>query len=297
MNYSISDLEQLSGIQSHTIRIWEQRYNALTPMRSEGNTRFYDDNQLVRLLNIVSLNQAGIKISKACSLSDTDLKKILDDEIQSIPSTVTFNYYVTTLIKSGLSYDEFSFDALLTRCIAEFGILKAYKNIMYPVLVRLGLMWRKDDICPAQEHFLSNIIRRKIFTAIDQLPIKKQSKESWLLFLPEDEGHDIGLMFAHYILKAHGYNVIFLGAKVPLGSIANVLDNVNVKNILFFMVRLRPLKDAQKYLNDLQKLCGQVNIHLAGNEQIINKLKTNSNINRFSSLEEFENVIKNHPVI
>ncbi|RZL54988.1 MAG: MerR family transcriptional regulator [Pedobacter sp.] len=297
MNYSISDLEQLSGIQSHTIRIWEQRYNALTPMRSEGNTRFYDDNQLVRLLNIVSLNQAGIKISKACSLSDTDLKKILDDEIQSIPSTVTFNYYVTTLIKYGLSYDEFSFDALLTRCIAEFGILEAYKNIMYPVLVRLGLMWRKDDICPAQEHFLSNIIRRKIFTAIDQLPIKEQSKESWLLFLPEDEGHDIGLMFAHYILKAHGYNVIFLGAKVPLGSIANVLNNVNVKNILFFMVRLRPLKDAQKYLNDLQKLCGQVNIHLAGNEQIINKLKTNSNINRFSSLEEFENVIKNHPVI
>ncbi|MFC4210720.1 MerR family transcriptional regulator [Pedobacter lithocola] len=293
MNYSISDLEQLSGIQSHTIRIWEQRYSALKPMRTDGNTRLYDDTQLVKLLNIVSLNQSGLKISKICSLSEQDVELLLDKELQTVSPQTKFDYYVTQLIKFGLCYDETSFEALLSSCIGKFGILETYKNIIYPILVRLGLMWRKDDICPAQEHFLSNIIRRKIYSAIDGLELnQKVPNKTWLLFLPEDEEHDVGLLFAQYILKASGHKVIYLGAKVPLGSVKRVIEDVNIHNVLFFMVKLRPLKTAQIYIDNLQMICKKINIHLAGNGQTINQITSSSNIRKFNSLEEFENNIK-----
>ncbi|RNL52416.1 MerR family transcriptional regulator [Pedobacter jejuensis] len=293
MNYSISDLEQLSGVQSHTIRIWEQRYNALKPTRTDGNTRLYDDIQLVRLLNIVSLNQSGLKISKICSLSDQDVDLLLEKEIQPASNPTKYDYYVTQLIKFGLAYDETSFETLLSSCIGKSGILETYKNIIYPILVRLGLMWRKDNICPAQEHFLSNIIRRKIYTAIDFLTLKQTTAtKTWMLFLPEDEEHDVGLLFAQYILKASGHKVIYLGAKVPLDSVKRVIDDVKIDNVLFFMVKLRPLKTAQTYIDNLQEICGKIDIHLAGNMQTINQITTSSNIKKFNSLEEFENNIK-----
>lgn len=297
MIYSISELEQLSGVQSHTIRIWEQRYNALKPMRTEGNTRFYDDTQLKKLLNIVSLNQSGLKISKICSLSDEEINHLIENEVQSVLSKAKFEYFITQLLKHGLSYDEFSFDKLLSTCVLNFGIVESYKNIMYPILVRLGLMWRKDDICPAQEHFLSNIIRRKIYKAIDDLPTLEDSNDSWLLFLPEDEDHEIGLLFANYILKAQGKKVIFLGAKVPLESVKKVLLQNNINNILFFMVRLRAIKVAQKYIEELQEICSSSKIHFAGNSQIIDQLTLGKNISRIDSLEEFESQIKNLPIL
>lgn len=293
MMYSISELEQLSGIQSHTIRIWEQRYNALKPMRTEGNTRLYDDEQLKKLLDIVSLNQSGLKISKICSLTSTDLEHLLNKELNLSPQRSKFEYYVTQLLQFGLAYNEYDFDKLLTSCIEKFGILDSYRNILYPILVRLGLMWRQDHICPAQEHFLTNIIRRKIFTAIDSVPLQKAYEETWLLFLPEDEDHDIGLLFAHYLLKAVKKRVIFLGSKVPLSSIERVLDENKVDKLLLFMVRLRPKTAAQKYINDLQKITSAIKISLAGNAKVIDKLVLNENITRFSSLEEFENLIKN----
>ncbi|MFC3563396.1 MerR family transcriptional regulator [Pedobacter jamesrossensis] len=297
MIYSISDLEQFSGVQSHTIRIWEQRYNALKPMRTEGNTRFYDDDQLKRLLNIVSLNQSGLKISKICSLSDEDISRLLQKELQSISETSNFEYYVTQLLKHGLCYDEFSFDNLLNTCISKFGILESYKNIMYPILVRLGLMWRKDDICPAQEHFLSNIIRRKIHAAIDNLPLNENANQTWLLFLPEDEDHEIGLLFANYILKANGKKVIFLGSKVPLDSIKKVVEQNDIDSVLFFMVRSRAKKAAQKYIEDLEKICSSIKIYFAGNAYGPNQLKLGKKINQINSLQEFENKVQNLPVL
>ncbi|WP_316829509.1 MerR family transcriptional regulator [Pedobacter aquatilis] len=297
MLYSISDLEQLSGIQSHTIRAWEQRYNALKPMRTEGNTRFYDDSQLKKLLNIVMLNQSGLKISKICSLSDSDLLKMLDAYITLAPEKPKFDYFVTQLIKSGLAYDEYAFDKLLTACIDKFGMSDAYRYIMYQVLVRLGLMWQKDNICPAQEHYLANIIKRKIFKAIDELPLKENSKETWLLFLPEDEEHDIGLLFSHYILRANNKKVIFLGARVPLTSIKKVLLENKIDSLLFFMVGIRYKKTAQKYLDDLQAIGADTKINIAGNTHLLNQLTMSENVTIFNTLEDFERIIKKPEIL
>ncbi|KQM69606.1 MerR family transcriptional regulator [Pedobacter sp. Leaf216] len=292
MNYSISDLEQLSGIHSHTIRIWEQRYNALTPSRSEGNTRLYDDKQLKKLLNIASLNKSGLKISKICSLSEQDVDQLLNEHFSYPSDDEHLEYYISQLISHGLAFDELSFNRLLDDGIAQFGLSDCYRKIIYPLLVRLGLMWRKDDICPAHEHFLSNIIRQKIFTHINNLPLAKSSSGTWLLFLPEDEDHDIGLLFANYMLKMHHHQVIFLGSKVPLDSIEKVFSTLNVDHVLLFMVKSRSETTSQKYIDQLSSLCSSAKIHLAGNGQVIGKLKNIGHINWFKTLDEFEKLLQ-----
>lgn len=296
MTYSISDLEQLSGIHSHTIRIWEQRYHALSPMRTEGNTRLYDDKQLRKLLNIVSLNKSGLKISKICSLSDEDIEQLLDQQLTYPSPDKETEYYISKLINSGLAFDEPSFNHLIDDGIGKFGLSDCYRKIMYPLLVRLGLMWRKDDICPAHEHFLSNIIRQKIFTHINNLPFASPSSDKWLLFLPEDEDHDIGLLFASYMLRMHGHQVIFLGSKVPLDSIDRVFSTLNINQVLLFMVKSRTVTAAQKYIDQLSEICTSTRIHLAGNSQLIGNLKNIGHINWFKTLDEFETSI-NYPIL
>ena len=297
MLYSIADLEQLSGIQSHTIRIWERRYNALEPMRTLGNTRLYDDFQLRKLLNIASLNQSGLKISKICSLANNDMERLLNEQLSLAPEQARFEYYVSQLLKLGLAYNEIGFDKLLTNCISKFGILDAYREIIYPILVRLGLMWRKDDICPAQEHFLTNIIKKKIYAAIDRLPLSKSATETWLLFLPEDEDHEIGLLFANYLLKAAGKGVFYLGSKVPLKSVKIVLQENSINKILLFVTRNKPKAQAQKYLDNLRETCSPAEIYLAGNDYLIRQLTLGDTVSQVNSLDAFEKLIENQPIV
>ncbi|WP_343521919.1 MerR family transcriptional regulator [Pedobacter sp.] len=292
MTYSISDLEQLSGIHSHTIRIWEQRYKALSPMRSQGNTRLYDDKQLRKLLNIVSLNKSGFKISKICSLSDEGIEKLFDQQFSYSSGDDQADYYISQLIRHGLAFDERSFNALIDQGIYSLGLAGCYRKIIYPLLVRLGLMWRKDDICPAHEHFLCNIIRQKIFTHINNLQPAGQSGESWLLFLPEDEDHDIGLLLASYMLRMQHHQVIFLGSKVPLDSVKRVLSTLKVSHVLLFMIKSRLAAAAQKLIDQLSEICSSTKIHLAGNSQVIGKLTHIDHINWFKSLAEFEKTIQ-----
>lgn len=294
MYYSISDLERLSGVHVHTIRIWERRYHALEPLRSAGNTRFYDDHQLRRLLNIVSLSQSGLKISQVCALSEAEMDNLLKLEIdKTISDDAHFEYYISRLLNFGLVYDEFKFDELMSACIAEYGMVVSYKRVIYPLLTRLGLMWRIDHICPAQEHFLSNLIRQKLFAAIHALPVSPNMKASWLLFLPEDEEHDIGLLLANYLLRAAGQKVIFLGGRVPLESVKDAMQNNEVAHMLLFMVRSRPLPDAESYLTELSNTFSNARIHLAGNTKLIGELHLAENINWFHSIAELEETIKN----
>lgn len=292
MRYSISDLEQLSGVQTHTIRIWERRYHALEPSRSAGNTRFYDDQQLKRLLNIVGLNKSGLKISQACALSNQEMDALLDQQIKAtVAQDEHFEYYISQMLKHGISYSEFHFDELITAGIEHYGLNKMYKYVLYPLLVRLGLMWRRDQLCPAQEHFIVNMIRQKLYKAIDEIPVLSSLAPSWLLFLPEDEDHDIGLLFAHYMLKSAGQKVIFLGSKVPLDSLTDAMNNKNITQLLFFIVRLKPRHEINQYLNELSARFADVKIRIAGDGKIIQELELPSNVSWFQSIEEFEHLI------
>ena len=291
--FSISDLEQLSGISSHTIRIWERRYNALEPARSSGNTRLYDDDQLRRLLNIVSLVESGLKISNVGILSEVEIDRLLEKEMQkNISKNLNDEYYISQVIKHGFDYNEPGVSQLLSCYIQDHGMLAAYKRIIYPLLVRLGLMWRIDKICPSQEHFLTSIIRQKLFSAINDLPFKKEVKPSWLLFLPEDEDHDVGLLFANYFLRLNQHSVIYLGPKVPLESVKHAMARNNIDNLLLFMVKLRPLKETNEYLTTLVESFKQSGIYLAGNGKLLGAPNLNPAIKLLPTLDEFERIIK-----
>lgn len=292
MHYTISDLEQLSGIQSHTIRMWEQRYNALVPHRSAGNTRYYDDKHLLRLLNIVSISQQGLKISKICTLSDDAIRQFLENEIRAtISSDQQYEFYITTLLKHGIVYDEINFSLLLKECFDSYGVAITYQFIIYPLLIRLGLMWQKESICAAQEHFLTNIIRQKIYVAIENLPAPK-SKKTWLLFLPQEEEHEMGLLYANYALRKLSQKVIYLGARVPLESVDQVFEVNDIDNLLIFMIQNNVVDHSQKYINHLSNKYPKTSIYLAGNQKLITSLTLPSNVFLLKSIDQFENLIK-----
>lgn len=294
MYYSISDLEQLSGVQAHTIRMWEQRYNALVPHRSAGNTRYYDDQHLIKLLNIVSINQKGLKISKICALSQEAIHDLIEQDIQeTVSQSQQFEFYITQLINFGISYNEADFSSLLSKCINENGLSKAYSAVIYPLLVRLGLMWRKDSICAAQEHFLSNIIRQKICATTNDLPVANHNDKAWVLFLPQDEEHEIGILFANYLLRKSGKRVIYLGSRVPLENLKEVMALNEVTDLMFFMVQAKLTTAAQQYVEELSNAFNKIKIHLAGSKVLIESLKLPKNIKWLKGVNEFEEILNN----
>lgn len=293
MSYSISDLEQLSGISVHNIRIWERRYNALQPSRTTGNTRLYDDDQLKRLLNIAGLYHAGFKISKACAMSKEETEGFLQQEIDSgISPENRFEYFITRIISNGIEYNELEVNQLITQSFQQNGVLETYKFVLYPLLVRLGLMWQRESLCPSQEHFLSSIFRQKLFSAIDSIGPAEASLNSWLLFLPEDEDHDIGLLLANYMLKSARNKVIYLGPKVPLFALKNAISATKPKHLLFFMTRIRPLNDARIYVEQLANSFPNQQIFISGNPRVLAELKLPSSVKCLHKLQDFEALIK-----
>ena len=236
--FTIAQLEKFSGIKAHTIRIWEQRYNALQPNRSEGNTRYYDNNQLRRLLNIVSLMEYNYKPSKLGVLSDEDLFQLVEKHLISSQTKDSHTeFYISQLIAAGIEYNEELFHTVFGNALKEKGLKEVYMEIIYPLLVRVGYMWTQDSLIATQEHFISNLIKQKIYCAIEQMSNKEVvSDKSWLLFLPENEFHELGLLIASYVLKSTGQKVCFLGSNVPLEALRNTLEEVYFSDALTFIV-------------------------------------------------------------
>ena len=263
-NFTISQLSQFSGIKPHTIRIWEQRYNALTPHRSKGNTRYYDGTQLRRLLNIVSLSGTGVKLSRLGALSDEELFEMIREHSENAAENKDYAYFVNQLISAGMNFDEFNFEKIFSHCLLRFGMLKTYVEVIHPLLSRIGLMWSADEIPPAHEHYISNLLRQKISTAIDSHPVEKAEKETWLLFLPEDEFHELGLLFSNYYLRSKGKKVIYLGANVPLSSVERTLEEVDVQYLLVFMVRNDLPENIKNYLDELAAVVGKRKVLITG---------------------------------
>lgn len=290
--FSISQLAQFSGIKPHTIRIWEQRYNALKPNRSEGNTRYYDGSQLRRLLNIVSLSGTGTKISRLCALSDEELFKQREEYEASAALSNDFDYFINQLISGGMSYDETNFEKTFSHCLLRFGLQKTYVEIIFPMLDRIGLMWSTNNIPPSQEHYISNLLRQKMFTAIDSMPPVIEGEEKWLLFLPEDEFHELGLLFSNYFLRSKSKNVVYLGANVPLSSVFHTIEDVKIDNLLLFMVHRNEPGNISAYLEELRKIAGERKIFIAGNGVTLEEISKEKSIVKLSSVEDLEREVK-----
>ena len=292
MNYfSIAQLARYSGIKPHTIRMWEQRYNALTPNRSEGNTRYYDNKQLRRLLNIVSLMESQYKVSELCTMTDKKLFSLVRELPYKAEDNQINDFFVLQLISAGMSYDEVNFDKIFSHCLLKYGIKEAYLKVIYPMLQRVGIMWATNSLEPAAEHFISNQVRQKLFTVIDSLPAEKTSNDSWLLFLPENEFHEIGLLFANFLIRQSGRKVVYLGANVPLESLIVAVKETASQNILLFLAHNDLPGVTQDYLNELSLFFGEKRIYVAGDASFFKEIETGENIHWLSSPQKLEQLL------
>jgi len=270
--------------------MWESRYGTLQPNRSEGNTRYYDGQQLRRLLNIVSLMKVDYKVSELSNLSDQKLYALISSQLQSKKEEGYEGYCVDQLIASAMTYDEVYFDKIFSHCLLRFGVIQAYTKVLYPMLERVGFLWSENTIPPAREHFLANLVRQKLFTAIDALPPPKYNGPTWLLFLPEDEFHEIGLLFAHYLLKSTGHRSVYLGSNVPVSSVHGAVTDLNPGKLLFFLVHYEDKKKVTDYLAGLKSFFKK-EIYIAGHPGLLGSLDLPSKVKWLQSTEELQEAL------
>ncbi|MES2590134.1 MAG: MerR family transcriptional regulator [Bacteroidota bacterium] len=290
--FSISQLEELSGIKAHNIRIWEQRYDALKPIRSEGNTRYYDGFQLRRLLNIVSLKKMNYKLLDLCKMSDNELFELVYLRLNQEKSKDE-NFYISQIISSCILFDEFKIGQLYDESVEKLGFNRTYREVILPLLKRVGLLWSSNFLNPAHEHFLSHVLKQKIYTETNALENTISSeKPRWILFLPENEFHDLSLLIANLLLKKNGVQVIYLGANLPLDSLVKIRKEICPENIMFFLIHQRSEQKSQDYLNEISSLFDESNCYFSGDFEFIKGLKLTKNMNWLKTIDDLESIIK-----
>jgi len=220
--FSIKDLEKLSGIKAHTLRIWEQRYGVLKPERTDTNIRWYCNDKLKHLLNVTFLYEHGYKISKIAQLQPSEVSeevnRIVDTEINVCDQ-------VRGLVLSMVELEEERFERIISNNIRNHGFSYTIEKIVYPFLSKIGVMWQTGSINPAQEHFISNLIRQKLIVAIDGVVTpENKDAQKFVLFLPDGELHELSLLYFNYLLKSKGHSVIYLGQSVPLDDLQKVVE-------------------------------------------------------------------------
>jgi DNA-binding transcriptional MerR regulator len=220
--YSIKDLETLSGIKAHTIRIWEKRYGIITPERTATNIRTYFDKDLKKLLNVALLNNHGYKISK---ISKLDYKELCEDVEKIGISESSFDTYMDLLILAMVDLDRHVFEKVLKEATNQMGFEDTCINVLYPFLQKIGIMWLANSINPAQEHFISSLIIQKMYAATDKLysPDVKREKKA-IFFLREGEMHEMGLLFYRYLMKKRGVDAIYLGQSIPFEDLKQTVE-------------------------------------------------------------------------
>ncbi len=289
-SYSIRDLEDLSGIKAHTIRIWEKRYGIVVPERTSTNIRLYSDNDLKKLLNISILNRNGLKISYLSKLSTNELKEKV---IHISRETSDSSTQIENLIISMLELDEWKFDKILSDSIIRIGFEETLVQIMHPFFEKIGLLWQTGSINPAQEHFVSNLMRQKLIVAIDgQAPALKEAHATFILFLHENELHELGLLFYSYILKKKGVKVIYLGQTVPFDDL-KIINRIQKADYMLTSFTTGISESYLKnYLEKIAQTFPSQTIFFTGYQ--VREIDGNlpSNLVKVESVTHFQNILK-----
>ena len=240
--FSIKDLENLSGIKAHTIRIWEKRYNLFQPKRTDTNIRYYSTESLQKILNVAFLNNNGYKISKISNLSNNDISALVKEIASN--ENVDDEYAVNAFKLAMLTFDQRLFSKTYKELIEKKSFNDIFYNAFIPLLNEIGLLWQTETITPAHEHFISTRIKQKILLNTEKKSDVTSNKcqKMFVFFLPENEIHDIGLLFINYELVSRGYQTLFLGQSIPTDSLVDLLKFFDdITFISYFTVK--PEKD------------------------------------------------------
>ena len=261
-HFSISDLEQLSGVKAHTIRVWEQRYNVLRPARTPTNIRTYCDDDLRRLLNVATLCDRGYRISKVASLSEQELEAAVLDGNDAVHN---YCQRVNGLLAAMLAMDECQLVALFDQSIRQLGFENTILRIAYPFLQRIGVMWQAGAVNPAQEHLVTNLLRQKMLAATDALPpVAPGPARRWVLFLPEREMHELALLFMNYVLRARQHHVLYLGQNLPTTELQAVCACYQPHALLTVMTAVPERDEVGRFVGQLRNYCPGTQLYLYG---------------------------------
>ena len=281
--FSIKDLEQLSGIKAHTIRIWEQRYSFLRPKRTQTNIRSYSGEELKMVLNIALLNKYGHKISSIDKMAPEELQ---GNVISLATGEAAEEQRVNSLIGYTLDLDLGAFEAAIDQYILTTGIEKAICRIIFPYLERVGILWLASHIQPAQEHLVSNIIRQKIIIGIEAAAQVADNSKTALLFLPAGEYHELGLLFMQYLLKSKGVKVWYLGSNTATADI-NFLINLHRPDFIYTHLSTLPGNTSiEKFLQRLTTHTGSIPVVISGRITWQYKKKTPAQVYLKKSMDE-----------
>lgn len=285
--YSIKELEQLSGIKAHTIRIWEKRHKIISPSRTATNIRFYSDDDLKKIINVSLLNNYGIKISKIADMSLDDVnQKVL--QISEIKNDAII--HIDQLVVAMIDMEEEAFEKILSNLILRYGFEKTVTEMVYPFLEKIGILWQTQNITPAHEHFISNLIRQKIIVAIDGLPIPPKTARRILLYLPEGELHELGLLFYHFLTRKAGYRTYYLGQTVPHNDLISVALR-HSPEILLTSITSTPSEPIENYLQKLNNDFPSLSILVSGYQVQRYKGLKIGNVQTFSSALELKGLL------
>lgn len=290
VGYSIKDLENLSGLKAHTLRIWEKRYGIINPRRTETNIRYYEDEDLQKVLNISLLNRKGYKISKIAGMSGEELKKKVA-ELTEVGSE--FQDQLDSMMMSVFDLNESKFNIILDHQIQANGFEHTMNDIVYPLLDKLSTMWIAGSIKGVHESFVINIIKRKIIVAIDKLR-KTETKPDFrfLIYLPENESHELSLLFLHFILKKYGAEVLNLGSNVSLIDVLEAQAIFNASHIFTIFNDSFSESPLQPYLNQLAQNCPDTHVLISGFQTVNQHLDLSANIQIVPSIDKLKAILQ-----
>ncbi|RFM27188.1 MerR family transcriptional regulator [Deminuibacter soli] len=244
--FTIKDMENLSGIKAHTLRIWEQRYRLMIPKRGDSNHRVYDNEDLKQLLRISFLYHNGFKISHIARLQQDALKALALNQLQRKP----FGSLQNQLLEAMIDFDDLSFSQALNYAMRQLGVEECMLQVVYPYLEKTGLFWLTNSAMPVQEHFASNIIRHRLLTEIDALPRATGSPQRYLLFTPPGEHHEIPLLFIYYMLKKAGKNVLYAGAGIDTDTL-QLIAGRPVTHLFYYQITNFMKQQPEEYASRL----------------------------------------------
>jgi MerR family transcriptional regulator, light-induced transcriptional regulator len=282
--YSISDLEKLSGIKSHTIRIWEQRYGVLQPQRTDTNIRYYEDADLQLLLNIALLNRHGYKISKIAAMSKEDIA----EKVNSVSDfKIGLDAELDVLTLSIIEMDEYKFSRILDNHIDQLGFEETMLEVIYPFMEKLSLLWLTGSIKPVQENFITQLIRNKLIAAIEKQPLTTDRKApKFMLYLPRDEQQELSLLFMQFLIKKRGFQVINLGPNLALVDLKDACQIHHPDYVFTILSETFNREPIQRYLENLQSSAPDSHLLLTGYLVAAHSIKVPDNSTILPSLDD-----------
>ena len=272
--YSIKDLEHLSGIKAHTIRIWEKRYALLDPNRTDTNIRSYSDHDVRRILNVAMLVKNGYKISSVASF---DEEKLQNEVIRINRNANDPDKDIDQLLFHTVNLDTFGFESMVNKIIGELGFSKTIQQVIFPFFERIGILWQAGSIFTAHEHFVSNLIRNRLIGETAKF-VNKEASKSALFFLREDEWHELGLLYFNFLAAQAGFRCVYLGQSLPFEDLANLLTANKYDFVCTSFVHAIEKPELELYLANLSLVFNLDKILIAGRQIAIHKPKLPSNV-------------------